>query len=77
MVIINWNRRRPAESLPFSGDRGHGQVLAGYYDGDPHAIRDWLGIGASVHGVTVAMYTTWRSDFRQLETFAESAWGSP
>lgn len=77
MVIINWNHGREAESLAFFGGRGHQQVLSGYYDGDPRAIRAWIDKGGSDKGVSGAMYTTWRSDFDQLETFARSAWGSP
>lgn len=75
MVVVNWNHGRAAESLAFFGNRGHQQVLAGFYDHDPRAIRSWLETGAG-HHVTGAMYTTWRNDFRQLEAFAETAWGA-
>jgi hypothetical protein len=42
-IIVNWNSGKPRESLPFFADRGHTQVLAGYYDGRPDTIRGWLG----------------------------------
>lgn len=76
ITIINWNSGHPAESLPFFTQRGHDQVLAGYYDGSPADIVKWLRAGrqteSSVHG---AMYTTWRNNFSDLEAFAKHAWG--
>lgn len=75
MIVVNWNHGRAAQSLPFFGQRGHAQVLAGFYDHDPRQITAWLKTGESTRGVTGAMYTTWRGDFRQLEAFAQAAWG--
>jgi hypothetical protein len=74
MTIINWNSGKAKESLPFFASRGHSQVLAGYYDSDPKNIVRWLtaGEGQKVDG---AMYTTWQSNFSDLEKFAEAAWG--
>ena len=34
VIIANWNGDKAAESLKFFADRGHSQVIAGYYDGD-------------------------------------------
>lgn len=76
MIVINWNSGQAAKSLPFFSERGHEQVLAGYYDGDPQRIRGWLDTGGGVSGVKGAMYTTWKNDFRQLEAFAKAAWGA-
>ncbi|HEX6985752.1 MAG TPA: hypothetical protein VF170_10255, partial [Planctomycetaceae bacterium] len=75
MTVVNWNSGRPKESLPFFGGRGHRQVLAGYYDGDPKGIAGWLKAADGVPGVDGVMYTTWRGDFSGLEAFAEAAWG--
>jgi hypothetical protein len=75
MTVVNWNHDQAARSLPFFAERGHQQVLAGYYDGDPQSIAGWLKAGNNLSGVTGAMYTTWKNDFRHLETFARSAWG--
>ena len=74
MTIINWNSGKAKDSLPFFASRGHSQVLAGYYDSDPKNIVRWLtaGEGQKVEG---AMYTTWQSNFSDLEKFAEAAWG--
>lgn len=75
MTVVNWNSGKPQQSLPWFGKRGHPQVLAGYYDGDPANITKWLQAGAGVPGIEGVMYTTWRSDFSNLEAFAKSAWG--
>jgi hypothetical protein len=75
MIVVNWNRRKAKESLPFFGKRGHEQVLAGYYDGDPADIAAWWKDAADAPGVDGVMYTTWRNDFSALETFARAAWG--
>lgn len=75
MTIVNWNHEKAAKSLPFFAERGHAQVLAGYYDADPKSIAGWLDQGQGLSGVTGAMYTTWTGNFDHLETFAESAWG--
>ena len=74
MTVMNWNSGKAKESLPFFASRGHSQVLAGYYDSDPKNIIRWLeaGKGQKVEGV---MYTTWQSNFSDLEKFAKAAWG--
>ena len=74
MLVINWNSGKPADSPRFFADRGHEQVLAGYYDGPVDAIRDWL-TAARGQKVTGVMYTTWRDDYTALEAFAAAAWG--
>ena len=77
MTVVNWNSGKPEQSLPFFAGRGHPQVLAGYYDGPPERIRDWLAAGRGLKDPPGVMYTTWRGDFSQLEAFAEHAWGQP
>jgi hypothetical protein len=76
-IIVNWNSGKPRESLPFFANRGHQQVLAGYYDGQADSIGGWLAAGKSLTGVDGAMYTTWQHNFDQLEAFAKYACGSP
>lgn len=75
MVVVNWNHGQAAKSLPFFGERGNSQVLAGYYDQPPERISAWLKTGEKVPGLSGAMYTTWQNNFRDLETFAKAAWG--
>jgi len=71
VVIMNWNNGKRDKSLPFFADRGHQQVIAGYYDAKPEKINDWLDSAAKVKGVTGVMYTTWKQDYAQIERFAE------
>lgn len=75
VVIINWNFGKRDKSLPFFADRGHQQILAGYYDVKPDDLatktKAWLESGSKVQGVIGIMYTTWKNDFSQMETFAE------
>ena len=75
IAIINWNSGQAEKSLPFFAQRGHSQVLAGYYDGPPEDIRRWQSAGKNLQGINGAMYTTWKSNFTDLETFATAAWG--
>ncbi|HEY3964270.1 MAG TPA: hypothetical protein VGM05_06910 [Planctomycetaceae bacterium] len=76
MTIVNWNHDQATKSLPFFAERGQQQVLAGYYDGDPQSIANWLKTGANMPGINGAMYTTWKNDFQHLEAFARAAWGT-
>jgi hypothetical protein len=57
-VIVNWNSGKPKESLPFFANRGHRQILAGYYDGRPDSIQQWLSDAKGISGVVGVMYTT-------------------
>jgi hypothetical protein len=69
-VIVNWNSDHAAESLRFFAKRGHRQVIAGYYDSGPASIRPWLAATKGIDGVIGVMYTTWRQDYTDLESFA-------
>jgi hypothetical protein len=75
VTIINWNHGQAKQSLPFFGRRGHSQILAGYYDHSPGAIGDWLSQATPDDHVQGVMYTTWQSNYEQLEAFAHAAWG--
>ncbi len=70
VVIVNWNFGKRDKSLPFFAGRGHRQVLAAYYDGPVGRVREWLASAAKVKGVVGVMYTTWRSNYDDLEAFA-------
>ncbi len=73
-VIVNWNYGQRLQSMPWFTQLGNQQILAGYYDGSPDTIRNWLNdaVGQSVVGV---MYTTWAGNYADLEAFAQAAWG--
>ncbi|HEX8916367.1 MAG TPA: hypothetical protein VF796_28710 [Humisphaera sp.] len=79
VVIVNWNNGKRDQSLKFFADRGHQQVIAGYYDVAPDRVaahtKAWLDSAAKVTGVVGIMYTTWNNDYSQMEKFAEAAKG--
>lgn len=75
VTIVNWNSGKPDRSLPFFAERGHSQVLAGYYDRAPEQIRGWMEKARKGPGLRGVMYTTWRGNFADLEKFAKAAWG--
>lgn len=78
VVIVNWNFDKRKESLKWFADRGHSQLIAGYYDAGPNQIRDWLDSAHGVKGVLGVMYTTWQNRYGDLEQFgsvANERWG--
>jgi hypothetical protein len=77
VIIMQWNFGKRDASLKFFADRGHKQVIAGYYDDAPEQIKTWLESAAKVEGVVGVMYTTWRNDYSQVEAFAKLAQWTP
>ena len=52
VVIVNWNGGKAAESLKFFADRGHAQVIAGFYDSPGlQGFTKWDGAARGVPGV--------------------------
>ena len=79
MTIMNWHffGDERVDAAEFFADRGHEQILAGYYDrsGGNFFDRDWLRDLAGVSGIRGVMYTPWYSGYEQLEAWAEAIWG--
>ncbi len=75
--IVNWYGQLQGKNAPFFTDRGHRQILAGYYDGNEHGedIVQWLKGVEGVRGVAGAMYTTWRDRYDAMDEWAAKAWG--
>ncbi len=73
VLVMNWNFGVREESLKFFADRGHQQILAGYYDTDAGQIGRWLETvrRLKIPGVRGAMYTTWRQNYAELREFAD------
>jgi hypothetical protein len=71
VVIVNWNFQKRDQSLKFFADRGHHQIIAGYYDADVSQIKSWLESANRVSGIVGVMYTTWRGDYSNLDAFAK------
>jgi hypothetical protein len=72
VVIANWNGGKAAASLKFFADRGHPQVIAGYYDGDLSNFKKWDAAAKGVPGVRGFMYTTWAHNFGLLEEYGKA-----
>lgn len=70
VIIMQWNDGHRAESLKFFADRGHRQVIAGYYDASAAQVQRWLEAAKGIPGVVGMMYTTWQSRYDDLEKVA-------
>ncbi len=74
VIIVPWYFEKRNESLKFFADRGHRQVMAGYYDGAPEPnAQGWMTAAKSAPSVEAIMYTTWNADYSKLETFIQAA----
>jgi hypothetical protein len=73
--IVNWANHLKGANLKWFAERGHEQVLAGYYDHDEWVIEEWLQAGEGLPGITGAMYTTWQHRYDDVERWAAAAWG--
>jgi hypothetical protein len=71
IVIANWDSGHAHQSLPWFAQRGHHQLLAGYYDAPPEHIVDWLKEAEGVSNIDAVMYTTWENNYADLERFAQ------
>jgi hypothetical protein len=69
--IVNWHGGLQGRNCKFFADRGHKQILAGYYDHDEdgHEIAKWLGNTRDVPGIIGAMYTTWENRYDAMATW--------
>ena len=81
VTVMNWNLGNLTNSLTwFSGlnpqqPTHYNQVIAGYYDSGDGAgsATQELQQAAGIPGVKGLMYTTWGSDYSQLQQFATAA----
>jgi hypothetical protein len=73
--VVNWNGGKMAASLKFFADRGHRQIIAGFYDSGMDGFTRWHKAARGVEGVRGFTYTTWRADYRLLEKYGESMRG--
>jgi hypothetical protein len=75
VIIANWNGGKAAKSLKWFADRGHAQVIAGYYDGGLDNFKKWTDAGKGVPKVSGFMYTTWQNKFDLLEEYGKAMMG--
>jgi hypothetical protein len=71
ITIVPWYFEKRSDSLKFFADRGHHQVIAGYYDHRPEQAADWVNAAKPLPGVEGIMYTTWEHNYADLEKFAD------
>jgi hypothetical protein len=75
VTVANWNGGKAGQSLKWFAGRGHGQILAGYYDGDLENFRRWDAAARGVSGVRGFLYTTWRHRYDHLEAYGKALMG--
>ncbi len=71
VAIAPWYREAREQTLPFFAERGHRQIIAGFYDSPVSQVDAWIEAAKKVSGVEAIMYTTWERDYSQLESFLE------
>ena len=74
VVICTWISR--PQTLNYFAERGHKQILCGYYDASSTAgmqrnIQRWMRVGEGVPNVMGMMYTTWQQNYDNLAEFFE------
>lgn len=73
VTIANWNSGKAARSLAFFADRGHKQILAGYYDVDDlSGFTRWNDAARGIPRINGFMYTTWERKYQLLETYGRA-----
>ncbi len=75
VIVVPWYFGKRVESLKWFAGLGNRMLIAGYYDGPPERIRQWLDAAKQAQGVRGVMYTTWRHQYRDLEIFEQNVSG--
>ncbi|HZU38648.1 MAG TPA: hypothetical protein VFA18_22165, partial [Gemmataceae bacterium] len=75
VVIANWNSGQAAASLKWFADRGHRQLIAGYYDDGTDNLRHWNQAARGVPKITGFMYTTWQHRYGDLAAYGRALGG--
>jgi hypothetical protein len=75
VIIANWNSGKAAESLKWFADRGHPQLIAGYYDAGLDNFRTWDAAARGVPKIIGFMYTTWQNNYGDLEAYGQAMRG--
>jgi hypothetical protein len=72
VVILNWNGGKAAQSLRFFAERGHSQMIAGFYDSPgTTGFTRWQEAAKGIKNVRGFVYTTWRKDYSRLEAYGK------
>jgi hypothetical protein len=70
VTVMNWNFGQRDKSLRFFSERGHHQIIAGFYDAPLENAARWLESARDIPNIDGFMYTTWRNDYSKLEELA-------
>jgi hypothetical protein len=71
--IMNWNGGKAKESLRFFADRGHKQVIAGFYDvSNLSGFTNWDAARKGVPRVDGFMYTTWGQNYGLMGEYGKA-----
>lgn len=73
VIILNWYAPTK-ESMKFFADRGHTQVMCGFYDAKSDAgmkknIDGWMKMSEGLPNVVGMMYTTWENNYKDMPQF--------
>ena len=73
VIIMNWYSP-DREAAKWFSDRGHSQLIAGYYDGDStedlkENISRWMEVTEGLPDILGFMYTTWGANYDWLEEY--------
>jgi hypothetical protein len=74
-IIANWNLGKAQASLKWFADRGHAQILAGYYDGGLDNLRKWQTAAQGIPRARGFLYTTWEGNYSLLEAYGKALLG--
>jgi hypothetical protein len=76
--IANWYHGGGVDTMRWFEERGHRQVLCGYYDNPEFYTDEWLGAARdeNIDGVIGAMYTTWQPGYDLIEEWADTVRGA-
>ncbi|MBI2805763.1 MAG: family 20 glycosylhydrolase [Planctomycetes bacterium] len=75
VMIANWNGGKAAASAKWFADRGHQQIIAGYYDGDLENFRHWHAMTKNTPHMRGFLYTTWQHRYDHLEAYGKAMAG--
>jgi hypothetical protein len=73
VTILNWYSPKP-DNIKFFADRGHAQVLCGFYDGTgteklKNNIANWKTVSSGQPNILGFMYTTWKGNYKELKEY--------
>ncbi len=77
VIIVNWYSKPSPDNNKWFADRGHRQILAGYYDTSPADFYtpQWLEKTKDIAGILGVMYTPWSTGYDNIEAWAQAVWG--